>query len=332
MITNPIDVSIVIPTFNRLWSLPRAVDSCRNASCRTEIIVVDDGSDDGTWKWLQQQQGLVAIRQANQGQTWAVNAGVARASGRYLRFLDSDDFLTPGIIDAQFEAAVASNADVTYSRVDLFDQASGVATECEDPPLWDDFMAVQLGESYPSHFLGMLFARHVVERAPRRPQFHYREDRMFLLEVALQNPSLAMVPGCGGYWVQHPAQMQRNYLGVRAIVANYQLLMIYRRILGELKASHALSVRRRKAACPRLWTLAHWIAYADLEEACAIVEWIRELNPEFVPPEGGVLGSAYRNLGFRATERLLRVRRVLISALRPGRLLFADIGRLPDPA
>src|SRR5688572_27438063 len=107
-------VSIVIPTFNRLWSLPRAINSCRDAACRPEIIVVDDGSDDGTWEWLQQQKGIVALRQSNQGQTWAVNAGVARATGRYIRFLDSDDFLAPGVIDAQFEEAQASNADVTY--------------------------------------------------------------------------------------------------------------------------------------------------------------------------------------------------------------------------
>src|SRR4051812_30413827 len=98
-----IDVSVVIPTYNRLWCLPRAINSCLNTQCNTEIIVVDDGSTDGTWEWLQQQPGLVIIKQLNQGQTYAVNKGTSVAKGKYIRFLDSDDFLYPGIIDKQYQ-------------------------------------------------------------------------------------------------------------------------------------------------------------------------------------------------------------------------------------
>lgn len=60
-----IDISIIIPTYNRLWSLPRAIESCREASCSVEIIVIDDGSTDGTWQWLQQQDGLISLKQNN---------------------------------------------------------------------------------------------------------------------------------------------------------------------------------------------------------------------------------------------------------------------------
>ena len=49
-----IDISIVIPTYNRLWSLPKAVQSCLTMAAKVEVIVVDNGSTDGTWEWLSQ--------------------------------------------------------------------------------------------------------------------------------------------------------------------------------------------------------------------------------------------------------------------------------------
>jgi glycosyltransferase involved in cell wall biosynthesis len=89
------DVSVIIPTYNRLWALPRAVESCRD-ECSTEIIVIDDGSTDGTWDWLQTQKDVAAIRQDNWGKDWAVTKGFAAARGEFIRFLDSDDWLIPG--------------------------------------------------------------------------------------------------------------------------------------------------------------------------------------------------------------------------------------------
>src|SRR5947209_17489750 len=106
------DISIIIPTFNRMWSLPKAVNSCRGTRCETEIIVVDDGSSDGTWEWLQTQTDIVAIRQSNLGKDWAVNKGYASARGEFIRFLDSDDWYLDGALDAQLAVARKTLADV----------------------------------------------------------------------------------------------------------------------------------------------------------------------------------------------------------------------------
>ncbi|MEE3715175.1 glycosyltransferase family 2 protein [Tumidithrix elongata RA019] len=304
-----VDVSVIIPTYNRLWCLPKAIESCRSTKFRTEIIVVDDGSNDGTWEWLQIQKDVVPIYQPNQGQTWAINRGFSVAKGKYIRFLDSDDILCLGAIDKQFETAVATGANLVYSRVDAMNYATGEIIEHSEPAFWDDFLAVQLGEGYGSHFLGMLFERDLVEKVPRRPDFAYREDRMFLLEVGLLNPKLAHASGCAGYWIRHERQMQANYRGIKAIVTNWQHLGIYKYILHNLEQRGELTQRRRKAACRVLWPLAHWIAYTHLDEACEVVEWIYQLDPEFQPYDLGILGKFYQHLGFRNTERILRFRR-----------------------
>ncbi len=62
-----IDVSIIIPTYNRLWSLPKAIRSCYDTLLNIEVIVIDDGSTDDTWSWLSQQKNVIIIRQDNMG-------------------------------------------------------------------------------------------------------------------------------------------------------------------------------------------------------------------------------------------------------------------------
>jgi len=306
------DVSIIIPAYNRLWCLPRAIDSCRNANCTVEIIVVDDGSSDGTWEWLEKQDNLVKIKQANQGQTYAINNGVANASGKYIRFLDSDDFLVEGIIDKQFIAAEQHAADLVYSGVDVYVEDTKEIIKSPEITPWDDFLTVQLGNSYGSHFLGMLFKTELVKKVPRRPDYAFREDRMFLLEYGLLEPKTVHVAGCAGYWVKHTDQMQANYRGLKAQVTNWQHLNIYKKILSRLKLDGKLTENRKNAACNILWPLAHWIALNHINEANEVVNWIYELNPSFKIPQKGVLGSLYKKMGFKNTERLLGLRRKLL--------------------
>lgn len=307
-----IDVSIIIPAYNRLWCLPRAIDSCRNTNCAVEIIVVDDGSGDGTWEWLEKQDNLVKIKQVNQGQTYAINNGVVSAHGKYIRFLDSDDFLVEGIIDKQFIAAEQHTADLVYSGVDVYVEDTKEIIKSPEITPWDDFLTVQLGNSYGSHFLGMLFKTELAKKVPRRPDYAFREDRMFLLEYGLLEPKTIYVAGCAGYWVKHTDQMQANYRGLKAQVTNWQHLNIYKKILSRLELDGKLTENRKNAACNVLWPLAHWIALNHINEANEVVNWIYELNPSFKIPQKGVLGSLYKKMGFKNTERLLGLRRKLL--------------------
>jgi glycosyltransferase involved in cell wall biosynthesis len=304
-----VDVSVIIPTYNRLWCLPRAINSCLNTACTTEIIIVDDGSTDGTWEWLQQQSTVKAFYQKNQGQTYAINNGTAQANGKYIRFLDSDDFLAEGTIDKQFLAAEAAEADLVYSGVDVYEEATKITIPSPSITPWEDFMEVQLGNGYGSHFLGMLFKTEWVKKVPRRPDFAFREDRMFLLEYVLLEPKIVFVEGCAGYWVKHADQMQANYRGLKSQVTNWQHLNIYKKILGELSTEGKLTQARKNAACRVLWPLAHWIAINHRDEAQEVVNWIYELNPGFEIPGKGALNFFYNKFGFKTTEKILSTRR-----------------------
>ena len=97
---------------------------------------------------------------------------------------------------------------------------------------------------------------------------------------------------------------------------NIQHLYIYRQILCLLDQRGDLTPRRRRAASKALWPLAHWTAYSHLNEASEIAEWVFNLDPEFRPPEQGLLGVLYRRIGFRKTELLLRLRRNFLALFR----------------
>lgn len=92
------EVSAIIPTFNRRELVVRAIDSVLAQTRRVEeIIVVDDGSTDGTQSALRDRYGdrIRYAWQENAGVSSARNRGMAMASGRYLALLDSDDEWLP---------------------------------------------------------------------------------------------------------------------------------------------------------------------------------------------------------------------------------------------
>lgn len=85
-------VSVIVPTHNRAHTLARALDSVlQQTRAADEIIVVDDGSDDGTHTLLEQYPQVRVLRQDNRGVSAARNAGIRAASGDWLALLDSDD-------------------------------------------------------------------------------------------------------------------------------------------------------------------------------------------------------------------------------------------------
>jgi len=92
-----VSFSVIVPTFNRAELLFDTLESVFGQTFTDfEIIVVDDGSTDGTMKYLQSLgKGVRVFQQSNRGAGPARNLGASQAHGRYLAFLDSDDLWFP---------------------------------------------------------------------------------------------------------------------------------------------------------------------------------------------------------------------------------------------
>jgi glycosyltransferase involved in cell wall biosynthesis len=306
-----IAISIIIPAYNRLWSLPETIESCRNNSCAVEIIVIDDGSTDGTWEWLKLQKNITIVRQSNLGKCWAINKGFELASGKYIRFLDSDDLLIRNANDEQYSIAIEGDPDIIVSGY----KTVGSHGQLINTHPWipcDDFIAQQLGECDGSHYSAFIFKKTFLNDIPHRPDFAFRDDRLFILEAALKRPLVKIHHGFSLLHRMHLNDRLQTNQGIKQSVQNYQHYLIYKRILTDLEDSGKLTDRYKKASANVLWHLAHWMAKTHIDDAENIYKWVYKLDPGFTPVENFRLARLYKKFGFRNTEIMLRIKNSLI--------------------
>ncbi|MBQ6268297.1 MAG: glycosyltransferase family 2 protein [Clostridia bacterium] len=110
-------LSVIVPAFNSAGFLRETVDSLRAQAMEdTELVLVDDGSTDGTGALIDalaaEDAAIVALHQPNGGVSSARNLGLSRASGKYTLFLDSDDLYAPGALRTVFDTMEAAQADL----------------------------------------------------------------------------------------------------------------------------------------------------------------------------------------------------------------------------
>lgn len=146
-------ISIIIPCYNREKYISRTLQSVIDQTYRPlEVIIVDDGSTDGSVKILNEfkQENHVTgefevqlLLQNNEGANTARNKGFLESKGQFIQFLDSDDILTSKKIEVEM-AKFDPNIDIVYSKAQHFDSYTG--------KLMDKFWGRELDGSSKDYF------------------------------------------------------------------------------------------------------------------------------------------------------------------------------------
>lgn len=114
-------ITVVIPVYKVEAYLRRCVDSVLSQTWTDiEVILVDDGSPDGCPRicddYAARDARVTVIHQENQGLSGARNAGIERAKGAYLAFVDSDDYLAPDFLETLYRALTETGSDLSVCR------------------------------------------------------------------------------------------------------------------------------------------------------------------------------------------------------------------------
>lgn len=133
-------VSIIIPSYNQEDYLDEAINSALKQTVSSEIIVIDDGSTDGSLVIAQEYESLGLIKlisQVNKGLASARNTGIMNATGDYILPLDADDILRPNCVERILEIIEKTDADVVAPSIHCFGVGDVPVILMENPKLED---------------------------------------------------------------------------------------------------------------------------------------------------------------------------------------------------
>ena len=133
-------ISIVIPIYNVEAYLDRCVQSVVNQTYKNlEIILVDDGSPDNCPvicdAWAQKDSRIKVIHKKNEGLGYARNTGIDNATGDYICFFDSDDYVESTLVEACYQVAIREKADiVSYGNDNVTAEGKIAGERIPSPP------------------------------------------------------------------------------------------------------------------------------------------------------------------------------------------------------
>ena len=242
-------VSVIIPVYNRESLIKRAVESVlAQEDCDFECIVVNDGSSDGTREVLDSYgDRIVAVHQENAGRSAARNAGIEKARGSFVAFLDSDDTWKSQKLAKQL-AWHEAHPDCAMSGhgIDIVHEDGRVESQ---PPRCDlNRLATEPYEAVMDHFAffpSVVMAKRemVLEIGSFATDYHGAEDLDFALKIALRAP-LGVFEDCLTSMYQHGGQTGKKQLARE----NVRVLTKHLEIFGD-RFDEGLSGRlRRKVA------------------------------------------------------------------------------------
>lgn len=200
---NQIKVSVIIPFYNDEKYLEESIKSIVNQTLEDiELILIDDGSLDNSTKiakrYEKKYSNVIYIRQYNQGQGIARNKGIEIAKGKYIYFLDSDDYLDKNALELCYKLATRNKADViTFnSRMDKIDSSKFIIDYSKRNFLDDsiyglDYFKISLKNNklfipvwlylYRSDFLREISIKF-------EPIIF--EDKVFTIQICMENPKI----------------------------------------------------------------------------------------------------------------------------------------------
>jgi glycosyltransferase involved in cell wall biosynthesis len=327
-------VSVIIPCYNAVLWLQEAIESCLNQTYpNVEIIVVDDGSTDGSLEVMRRYLPRIRIETGpNRGGNSARNRGFSLSIGEYIQYLDADDYLEVDKIATQVRFLEETKADVVYGdfryRRHLTDVSFSYLSKVEVSGDQRNILASLLA-FWGAQVNGgaVLYKRQVIDQVGGWDEtLRAAQDTDFLTSVALSGAKIRYQPGCyfiyrkyGGVTVS--TSSLSRWLEAMCISRMKSEVALIRtgRLTEEYKSALAVGYFETARACYSFDPQASFAVYEkSLDD---LINKILALSPHFkATNESSVFKAVQSLFGFKFAMHLcLRIRaaiNVVKSSLR----------------
>lgn len=222
-------ISVIVPVYQAESYLPRCMESIRLQTWQTyEVILVDDGSLDAGGvlcdSYAQQDARIRVIHQENRGLSAARNAGIKKANGEWVAFVDADDAVAPSYLETLYQAAVMKHCDISQCGFEQFDK------QLPESTVWDGSCCVFSGEEmqwriYSSDRQIYLESTVSWNKLYHRdlfkdilfPEGKLHEDEALSYRLYAKAARIAVLP-CALYWYyQNPTGIMGRKMNIRRL-------------------------------------------------------------------------------------------------------------------
>ena len=195
-------ISIILPVYNVAAYLRQCLDSLLSQTyADLEIILVDDGSKDESGhicdEYARRDARVVVIHQENAGAANAKNTGLDRATGKYIAFMDSDDYAEPNWIETMVGAAERTGADVVECDFDrVFVNYSKTVNGYQEECLWtaEEYLGQYLSNWTCSLFCNKLFRAALLSEVRFRWERRCIDDEFFTYKAVSKADKILRIP------------------------------------------------------------------------------------------------------------------------------------------
>ncbi len=230
-------ISVIVPIYNTAVLLPRCIDSILAQSYEDlEILLINDGSTDESGKvcdaYAAKDARVRVLHKENGGLSSARNAGLSMASGDYIAFVDSDDYISPGIYEGLLSLLGSDTdaiANAMYVRVDENGKETPSAvphTKTETFPK-EQFVRELLLHTGDVSVCTKLFPRALLSGV-RFPEGKLNEDLLFILSVTECVREIRFLGEVGYYYFTRSGSISSGYgRAVIQMVENSHVTLSY---------------------------------------------------------------------------------------------------------
>ncbi len=190
-------ISVIVPIYNVEKYLDQCLLSIQQQTYpHLQVILIDDGSTDQSASIAQRfvdiDSRFQLLRQANAGQSVARNRGIGRASGKYISFIDADDYIAPDFYETLLcEMKDADVLQFGYTRVDSHGKTLDAYTPC-------------CKHQYTTPWSRLFCVTFIHKNNLQFEEGHIYEDVLFSIDLWLQHPKIKISSYTGYYYRTNP--------------------------------------------------------------------------------------------------------------------------------